>query len=157
MTEKKSSNRSRTHRLRTHALAGFWILQAAVLLGRSVQLQLLDDDVWRERARAQYATHIDLPAERGAILDRNGRSLVLAARQFRVYIAIREMADPDRSSDGRCRRRIADSLTMLYGKGSTSTRWLPASTRRESRAAFWETSMPRGMGDRAWRWRSTRF
>ena len=52
---------------------------------------------WRERARAQYATHIDLPAERGAILDRNGRSLVLAARQFRVYIAIREMADPDRS------------------------------------------------------------
>ena len=32
MTEKKSSNRSRTHRLRTYALAGFWILQAAVLL-----------------------------------------------------------------------------------------------------------------------------
>ena len=97
MTEKKSSNRARTHRLRTHALAGFWILGAAVFLGRSVQLQALDDDVWRERARAQYATHVDLPAERGAILDRNGRSLVLDARQFRAYVAIREMADPDRS------------------------------------------------------------
>ncbi|MEE8595657.1 MAG: hypothetical protein V3T25_07285, partial [Gemmatimonadota bacterium] len=95
--EKKSSNRSRTHRLRTGALVGFWILLAAVFLGRSVQLQLLDDDVWRERARAQYATHVDLPAERGAILDRNGRSLVLDARQFRAYVAIREMADPDRS------------------------------------------------------------
>ncbi|MEJ2371185.1 MAG: penicillin-binding protein 2, partial [Gemmatimonadales bacterium] len=97
MTEKKSSNRSRTHRLRTHALAGFWILGAAVFVGRSVQLQLLDHDVWLERARAQYATQVDLPAERGAILDRNGRSLALAARQFRAYVAIREMAHPDRS------------------------------------------------------------
>jgi cell division protein FtsI (penicillin-binding protein 3) len=97
MTEEKSPNRSRTHRLRTHALSACWILATAVFLGRSVQLQLLDKDVWQERARAQYATQIDLPAERGAILDRNGRSLVLDARQFRAYVAIQEMADPDRS------------------------------------------------------------
>ncbi len=97
MTKKQRSKRSRTHRLRTHALAGFWILLAAVFLGRSVQLQLLEDEDWRDRARAQYAKHVDLPAERGAMLDRHGRPLVLDARQFRAYVAIRELADPKRS------------------------------------------------------------
>ena len=97
MTEKTSANRHRTHRLRTGALAGLWILQAAVFVGRSVQLQVLEDDAWRERARAQYATQVELPAERGAVLDRDGRPLVLDARQFRAYVAIREMSDPDRS------------------------------------------------------------
>jgi cell division protein FtsI (penicillin-binding protein 3) len=97
MTEETSAIRHRTHRLRTGTLAGLWILQAAVFMGRSVQLQLIEDEVWRDRARSQYDTHIDLPAERGAVLDRDGRPLVLDARQFRAYVAIREMADPDRS------------------------------------------------------------
>lgn len=97
MKERARSKRSRTHRRRTRALAAMWILLGGVFLGRAVQLQVIERDVWLERARAQYATHVDLPAERGAILDRNGRSLVIAARRFRAYVAVLEMADPDRS------------------------------------------------------------
>ena len=97
MTEKKRSNRARTHRLRTYALTGIGILMAGVYLGRAVQLQTFDVEKWRERARAQYAKQLELPAERGAILDREGKALVLDARQFRAYVAIQEMADPDRS------------------------------------------------------------
>jgi len=95
--ERARSNRSRTHRRRTRALAAMWILLGGVFLGRAVQLQVIERDLWAERARAQYATHVDLPAERGAILDRSGRSLVIAARRFRAYVAVLEMADPGRS------------------------------------------------------------
>jgi cell division protein FtsI (penicillin-binding protein 3) len=97
MKERARSNRPRTHRLRTRALAALWILQAGVFLGRAVQLQVIEQEQWVEKARAQYATEVDLPAERGAILDRNGRPLVIAARQFRGYVAVREMVDPGRS------------------------------------------------------------
>ena len=97
MKERARSHRSRTHRLRTQALAAIWILLGGVFLGRAVQLQVIERDQWVERARAQYATQVELPAERGAILDRSGRPLVIAARRFRAYVAVREMTDPRRS------------------------------------------------------------
>jgi cell division protein FtsI (penicillin-binding protein 3) len=76
------------------------ITYAALLLGfaaltlRAVQLTLAADRS-AERGRNQLVTALDLPPERGRILDRNGVELALTVGVASVYAVPSEIADPD--------------------------------------------------------------
>ena len=70
---------------------------AALYVGRAIQLQVVQGDDWRSQATAQSAAHEAVPAERGRILDRNGRTLAVSVNQYEVYFAPAEAVDPDRT------------------------------------------------------------
>jgi cell division protein FtsI/penicillin-binding protein 2 len=62
----------------------------AVLIGRMVQLQVVEHDVWAERARRSRLEKRTLPAERGRILDRDGKVLAQDRRSFDLYFEYRD-------------------------------------------------------------------
>lgn len=75
-----------------HRLLGFvFVIVAAGSTARLVQLQVSQGSAWRERAIRQGATRIELAATRGGIYDRNGRPLAISNREYRAYLAPREL------------------------------------------------------------------
>lgn len=68
-----------------------WVLLAvlAVLIGRMVQLQVVEHDTWAERARRSRLEKRTLPAERGRILDRDGQVLAQDRRSFDLFFEYR--------------------------------------------------------------------
>lgn len=81
-------------------------LTAMVLLGRGLQLQVLDADRWAVRAQDQQRHRLTLPAPRGTIYDRDGVPLATTRDAFRVAVAPRELTD---------RRAAADRLRDVLG------------------------------------------
>jgi cell division protein FtsI (penicillin-binding protein 3) len=75
-------------------LSGFLVV-SLVLLGRTFQVTIWQGGSWRERARAQHAFSLDVPAPRGSIYDRNGIPLAGTHEVFRIAIAPRELDDRD--------------------------------------------------------------
>ncbi|HJU24584.1 MAG TPA: penicillin-binding protein 2, partial [Casimicrobiaceae bacterium] len=65
---------------RNRALALFGALAAlfAVLLGRSLYLQWVDNDFLQEQGAARFSREIEVPAHRGRIVDRNGAALAIS-------------------------------------------------------------------------------
>ncbi|UCF10286.1 MAG: penicillin-binding protein 2 [Candidatus Bipolaricaulota bacterium] len=57
-----------------------------VLVGRLAQLQVIQGGQWRERARGIQEQTIELPPQRGAILDRNGLLLAVDVRAASIAI-----------------------------------------------------------------------
>ncbi|NNL65200.1 MAG: hypothetical protein HKP30_03055, partial [Myxococcales bacterium] len=49
-----------------------WLFAAVAIVARAGQLQVLQAEEWREIAEGQHLSSHDIPATRGAILDRNG-------------------------------------------------------------------------------------
>ncbi|MFQ5678834.1 MAG: penicillin-binding transpeptidase domain-containing protein [Gemmatimonadota bacterium] len=98
MTERgwKIGARTHTRRIRCAQVA-FTVLAVAYGV-RLVQLQAVQVETWRRAAAAQHAAQVELPARRGAILDRDGRPLVLESEEFRAYLAPRELKDPRRAA-----------------------------------------------------------
>ena len=72
-------------------LTVIWVLLAvlAVLIGRMVQLQVVEHDTWAERARRSRLEKRTLPAERGRILDRDGNVLAQDRRSFDLFFEYR--------------------------------------------------------------------
>ncbi|NQU48037.1 MAG: hypothetical protein HQ519_05275 [Planctomycetes bacterium] len=72
-------------------LTVIWVLLAvlAVLIGRMVQLQVVEHDTWAERARRSRLEKRTLPAERGRILDRDGNVLAHDRRSFDLFFEYR--------------------------------------------------------------------
>ncbi|HKQ62738.1 MAG TPA: penicillin-binding transpeptidase domain-containing protein [Candidatus Polarisedimenticolaceae bacterium] len=58
---------------------------AAVILGRLYDLQVRRHEGLRARARSQHQRQIEVPATRGAILDREGRELAVSVRTASLY------------------------------------------------------------------------
>jgi len=80
--------------------AGFLIF-ALALVGRAVKVQLLDRDLWRQKARAQQMASKPLPAPRGTILDANGIVLVESRQLVKITIAPNQVvATLRRKGDG---------------------------------------------------------
>jgi len=50
----------------------------AVLLGRAVYLQGLNNDFLQAKGESRYSRVIEIPANRGRILDRNGEALAIS-------------------------------------------------------------------------------
>ena len=62
-------------------LAGF-----ALLLGRSVYLQGLNNDFLRAKGESRFSRVIEIPANRGRILDRNGEVLAVSTPVKSVWV-----------------------------------------------------------------------
>lgn len=92
-----ATDRSRTHRRRSRVLAAVWILLAFGYVGRAAQLQVVEAETWKQAARAQSSDTEEIPARRGALLDRDGRALARESQAFRVYLAPYEVRDMERA------------------------------------------------------------
>ena len=66
---------SRTPTWRVKLLTGVIGLAFAVLLGRAAWIQIIHNDFYLKQGSNRYERRIDLPANRGRILDRNGELL----------------------------------------------------------------------------------
>ncbi|WP_232523706.1 MULTISPECIES: peptidoglycan D,D-transpeptidase FtsI family protein [Nocardioides] len=86
---------------------GFLVIAIAlsVLGARLVQLQGLDPNSYAQMAAAEGTTEVELPAERGDILDRNGRPLADSVAGMMVW------ADPELTDE-----HAADIAAFLYKK-----------------------------------------
>ena len=69
---------------------------AVVLLGRGLQLQLVDQDFLNNQADARQLRHIELSAHRGTITDRNGEPLAVSTPVDSVWVDPGDLAQaPD--------------------------------------------------------------
>ncbi len=94
---------------RTRFFALMLALWGAVVVARLVQIQIADGSRYRARAQRQQERRIEIPGQRGSILDREGRELAVSVETMSVY------AIPD---DVRGRREAAAALAPVLGLGS---------------------------------------
>ena len=81
---------------RRRLLLGGMMLCIIVVLGRAVQIQVLEAGKWQVRAEDLHADTVTLQPARGMIYDRNGVPLAGTHEVFQVSIAPREVNDPSR-------------------------------------------------------------
>ncbi|MEK9502064.1 penicillin-binding transpeptidase domain-containing protein [Gaopeijia maritima] len=83
---------------RRRTLLAGWLCAGALIVGRSFQVQVLDAGEWRERAELQHLDSEEIPAARGAILDRNGVPLVVSRERFEIAVATNELRASQKDS-----------------------------------------------------------
>jgi cell division protein FtsI (penicillin-binding protein 3) len=79
------------HARRRRILLASLLMGGLVMLGRGVQVQVVEASSWKARAADQQRERLDLPAPRGAIYDRNGVPLAASREAFQVAVAPREV------------------------------------------------------------------
>ncbi len=84
--QKKSKNESRKlgKRLPAIYLVSFFIFIAAI--GQLVKFQVVQAEQLYEKARAQRSSSIEVSADRGAILDRNGQILAMSIEKDTIFV-----------------------------------------------------------------------
>ena len=80
--------------LRRRLLLAGWLLGAGMILARSAELQVVEGPEWRGTADSQHRKTLDVPASRGAILDRNGVPLAESRERFKVMALTRGLQQP---------------------------------------------------------------
>lgn len=85
----------RTVVLRRRLLLAGWLLGAVMILTRAAELQVVEAPMWRGAALNQHKKTMDVPASRGAILDRNDVPLAESRERFKVNVAPHELEDRD--------------------------------------------------------------
>jgi len=83
---------------RSGLIAAAFALAAVAVVARAAQLQLFQVGDYRERAREQQTTPVNLPARRGTLFDRNGVALAESQESFGVGVAPRDLDDPSRAA-----------------------------------------------------------
>ena len=73
-----------TARIRERVLLATWGLTALVMVGRAVEVQVVEHQAWLQDADGQHTTTQSVPGPRGRILDRNGEELVVNRWRARV-------------------------------------------------------------------------
>ena len=79
-------------RLRARMLTGLLLLSALVLIGRSVQLQVFDQQFFAKQADMRHARNAKMIAHRGAIRDRFGEPLAVSSPVDTVWVDPSEFA-----------------------------------------------------------------
>jgi cell division protein FtsI (penicillin-binding protein 3) len=79
----------------------------AVLVGRAVWLQVLNEDFLQRKGESRYARILELPAHRGMIVDRNGEPLAISTPVESVWAA-----PEDVKFEGGQRRELARLLDL---------------------------------------------
>lgn len=69
------------------------------LVGRLVYIQVVWSDELSEMAKAQQNKNIPIPAERGAILDRNGDKLAFSVKTYSVWAQASEITKPSETAN----------------------------------------------------------
>jgi cell division protein FtsI (penicillin-binding protein 3) len=95
---------------------------AAALLAQSAKLQLVEGDMWAQRARALHFDSDTVPAPRGPILDASGTVLVDSHELVHVDIAPREVADRQRLADLLREMRVPPDL--IRRATDTTVKWV---------------------------------
>lgn len=124
---------------RVRLLAGILLVALLVVAGRATLLAATSDDL-TAIAVDQQTSRVELPAHRGAILDRTGEQLAVGREQYTVYAdpslidnterAARKLAAALGLRVGRVRRALADrSLRFVY----VARKVEPAAARRAVR------------------------
>jgi cell division protein FtsI (penicillin-binding protein 3) len=92
---------------RTRLFALILAVWAAVVVARLVQIQIADGSRYRARAQRQQERRLEIAAQRGSILDREGRELAVSVEATSIY------AVPDEVEDARAASRaLAEVLGM---------------------------------------------
>ncbi|CAM4260070.1 penicillin-binding transpeptidase domain-containing protein [Paenibacillus tarimensis] len=73
-------------KLRTLLIGGIMTLLFVVLLGRVYFVQVVNADLWYERAKNSWAAFQKIPAVRGTITDRNGNVLAMDVAGYTVAV-----------------------------------------------------------------------
>ena len=84
-------------RLRLMLVGGALGLGAVALVGRAVDLQLIDNAFYQQKADARFRREMPIPASRGMITDRNGEPLAISSPVESLWINPQELSKhPDR-------------------------------------------------------------
>ena len=81
--------------MRRRFLLASWLVAAAGLVARAVEVQLFERRAWTAQAAAQHKKSKTIPAPRGRILDRNGSELAVSHWRASVAVAPGEVLDRD--------------------------------------------------------------
>jgi len=92
---RRAKHDARPHPWRRGFLLAGWLLCAAIVCVRAVQIQVLEGSQWQALADGQHEADEVLSAPRGTILDREGIPLSVARERVMVHIAPDEVRDPD--------------------------------------------------------------
>ena len=85
-------NRHGAKRLR---VLSTWIsILLLIIVARLFQIQVIKHDYFLARAENQWSKSIVLPADRGTIYDRNGKTLARSVTRWRLGIATRQIENP---------------------------------------------------------------
>jgi len=84
------------HRWRRRIILAGWLLGGLVIVGKAATVQILQRSHWIEKAAAQHQEALEVPARRGAILDRNENPLATSTETYDVAVAPRELRDGSR-------------------------------------------------------------
>jgi cell division protein FtsI (penicillin-binding protein 3) len=114
-------------------------LGSIVLVGRAVQIQVIDNAFYLEQGEKRYAHELDLPASRGRIMDRHGSLLAASVSTPAVYAHPKEFvaALPTRDQKKQLARMLELSgaeLDKKIGDGKTGFVWL----NRQVDEAVWQ-------------------
>ncbi len=84
-----------TTRRRGRVVAAILILCAMAVVGRLLQLQIIDGSQWRALAASVQERTLDLPPRRGAILDRDGTPLAFDVKATAIAVDGFNMTKPE--------------------------------------------------------------
>ena len=99
------------------------LLFAVALLAQAAKLQLVDGDMWTQRARALHFDTDSVTAPRGAILDASGNILVNSHELVHIDIAPKEVRDKDRLAEQLREAHVAPDL-IRRATDDASVKWL---------------------------------
>lgn len=118
MSRDKRSQPARPARWRAWLVLGFFALFGAALVWRAVDLQVLDEPFLTRQGDIRHVHTIDVPAHRGAIVDRNGVPLALSAPTQSVWASPSAVLEaPDKIPELAKRLGVsADSLEQRLKK-----------------------------------------
>ena len=118
---------------RLRIFAAFLVLWAAAVVGRLVQLQIVQGPRYRSRAQRQQERRIEVSGRRGAILDREGRPLAVSIEVPSVYAIPDEVENAPALADNLApllhvpREKILERLSQTKGFVWLARKIAPAS------------------------------
>jgi len=111
---------------RVGLMHGAFVLFALTLVARSAQVQLLQTDQWRTRARRQQVAASSIPAPRGMIVDASGALLVESRQLVKLSVAPKEVGvDKRKPAAGAARLR---ALARALARAGVEPEWIARAT-----------------------------
>ena len=130
--KRKATRPNRTDR-RLRVLLGFGLLAFAGVIGRAVQVQVVDAQSLAARAVSQYTRTIQVEPQRGTIYSADGKELALEQPAKDIYVDPADVHQPHREA-----AKLADLLdyTVPYAVKRPTRKVLLGMTKRERRTVL---------------------
>ena len=107
----KKENKTISYTLRLGFISGVMILAVAVLIGRAVQLQLIDQEMLQQEGNARYLREVEIPANRGTIYDRNEEPVAISTPVTSIWVDPPVFLEPTKKDTDPAKQLI--SVTKL--------------------------------------------